>query len=128
VGKKPTAHPAGVVKSHRVGNNQAGVGKTSQRENIAHPAADPVLPTPAKTELKKRGRPSADKRGGWIEFPIKNGKRYPRRRRWKKIDGQWRKVSEGKALELDIMSESEYREYANNRDRARAARRRNRNR
>ena len=74
---------------------------------------------------KKRGRPSADKRGGWIEFPVKSGKRYPRRRQWKKIDGQWRKVSLGKADELELMSEQEYQVYANNRERARAARRKN---
>ena len=116
---------------------QSGVGKTfSERNDFAHPA-NTVLPTPGtggqvaasrggqNAAPKKRGRPSADKRGGWIEFPVKSGKRYPRRRQWKKIDGQWRKVSLGKADELELMSEQEYQVYANNRERARAARRKN---
>ncbi len=109
------------------------MGKTfSERNDFAHPQGDPVLPTPERPAKggqnaapKKRGRPSADKRGGWIEFPVKSGKRYPRRRQWKKIDGQWRKVSLGKADELELMSEQEYQVYASNRERARAARRKN---
>ena len=117
---------------------QIGVGKTfSERNDFAHPTPDPVLPTPStggqvtasgggqNAAPKRRGRPSVDKRGGWIEFPVKSGKRYPRRRQWKKIDGQWRKVSLGKADELELMSEQEYQVYANNRERARAARRKN---
>ena len=118
---------------------QIGVGKTfTERNDFAHPQAD-VLPTPEQggqsfasrggqsTAPKKRGRPSLDKRGGWIEFPVKSGKRYPRRRQWKKIAGQWRKVSLGKATELELMSEQEYKTYAELRDRARAARRKHRN-
>ena len=126
-----------MVVPPRGGQIQIGVGKTfSERNDFAHPA-NTVLPTPGtggqvaasrggqNAAPKKRGRPSADKRGGWIEFPVKSGKRYPRRRQWKKIDGQWRKVSLGKADELELMSEQEYQVYANNRERARAARRKN---
>lgn len=134
VESRPTAHPGGVGKSPPIRGGQIGVGKDSQRESFAHPTGDPVLPTPEqparggqKAALKKRGRPSADKRGGWIEFPVKSGKRYPRRRQWKKIDGQWRKVSLGKADELELMSEQEYQVYAELRERARAARRKHRN-
>ncbi len=129
VGKMETAHTAGVVDLSRRGEQKSGVGKTFQRESFAHPAPADDLPTPErrrggqKDAPKKRGRPSMDKRGGWIEFPVKSGKRYPRRRQWKKVDGQWRKVSLGKATELELMSEQEYREYADKRDRARAARR-----
>lgn len=131
MGAAEVAQPAGVVMLPRGG--QIGVGKTfSERNDFAHPKADPVLPTPERPARggqnaapKKRGRPSADKRGGWIEFPVKSGKRYPRRRQWKKVNGQWRKVSLGKAEELELMSEQEYQVYANNRERARAARRKN---
>jgi hypothetical protein len=130
VGKTPTVQPAGVVDSppSRGGQNN------SQRESFAHPVPAPVLSTPERPAKggqnaapKKRGRPSADKRGGWIEFPVKSGKRYPRRRQWKKKDGQWRKVSLGKAEELELMSEQEYQTYAELRERARAARRKHRN-
>jgi len=125
----------GVGKNPSLRGGQIGVGKDSQRESFAHPTPDPVLPTPEhparggqKDAPKKRGRPSLDKRGGWIEFPVKSGKRYPRRREWRKIDGQWRKVSKGRATELELMSEQEYQAYADRRDRAHAARRKNRNR
>ena len=130
VGKAPAAQPSGVVDipSGRGGQNVLSVNR------FAHPTPDPVLPTPERPARggqsaapKKRGRPSADKRGGWIEFPVKSGKRYPRRRQWKKIDGQWRKVSLGKADELELMSEQEYQTYAELRERARAARRKHRN-
>ena len=135
VGKAPAAQPSGVVDipSGRGGQND------SQRESFAHPTPDHVLPTPEQggqpsvsrggqsAAPKRRGRPSIDKRGGWIEFPVKSGKRYPRRRQWKKIDGQWRKVSLGKADELELMSEQEYQTYAELRERARAARRKHRN-
>ncbi len=130
MGKEPTAQPAGVVEATARGG-QIGVGKTFSERSIAHPTPDAVLPTPPRERAappKKRGRPSLDRRGGWIEFPVKSGKRYPRRRQWKKIDGQWRKVSLGKAAELELMSEQEYQVYAEQRERARAARRKNRNR
>jgi hypothetical protein len=130
VGKIPTAQPAG-VESPSARGGQNGVGNDSQRESFAHPAPD-VLPTPGrggqKDAPRKRGRPSLDKRGGWIEFPVKSGKRYPRRRQWKKKDGQWRKESLGRATELELMSEQEYQVYAEQRERARAARRKSRNR
>ena len=128
-----TTQPAGVVESPRGGQN-LGVGKIfSERNDFAHPTTETILPTPEprrggqKDAPKKRGRPSLDRRGGWIEFPVKSGKRYPRRRQWQKIDGQWRKVSKGKATELELMSEQEYKDYAEQRDRARAARRKYRN-
>ena len=140
MGKASTAQPAGVVAVAARGG-QSGVGKTfSEKNSIAHPNAVALsTPTPEKVSVlptpsggqgasqRKRGRASFDKRGGWIEFPIKSGKRYPRRRQWKKVDGQWRKVSLGRASELELMSEQEYKVYAELRDRARAARRKARN-
>ena len=129
MGKVQAAQPAGVVATAARGG-QTGVGKTFSERNFAHPTPAADLPTPPRTRAalpKKRGRPSLDRRGGWIEFPVKSGKRYPRRRQWKKIDGQWRKVSLGRATELELMSEQEYQDYAQRRDRARAARRKYRN-
>lgn len=54
--------------------------------------------------------------GGWVEFKWRvsaDGARryYPRRMAWQKEAGRWRKVYQGAADHLPIMTEDEYREY-----------------
>lgn len=72
------------------------------------------MPTPSRAGLRKRG--------GWIEFRQKNGRRYARRRAWKKEDGQWRKVFYGRVAEIPVMTEEEYVNYVNQRERAKSIR------
>jgi hypothetical protein len=72
------------------------------------------VPTPTRAGLRRRG--------GWIEFRQKNGRRYARRRAWEKRDGQWLKVFLGRVAEIPVMTEEEYKDYVNNRERARAIR------
>lgn len=80
------------------------------------PLPTPTLPTPPP--LRKGLR----KRGGWIEFREKNGRRYARRRSWQKQDGQWRKVFHGRVGEIPVMSEEQYENYVNERERAKRIR------
>lgn len=72
------------------------------------------LPTPTRKGLRKRG--------GWIEFREKNGRRYARRRSWQKKDGQWQKVFHGRVVEIPVMTEEEYTNYVNERERAKSIR------
>ena len=85
-----------------------------------HPAGSghrekPALPTP--------GRENYRKRGGWIEFRKKNDRRYARRRSWQKVDGRWIKAFHGRVSEIPVMSEEEYSDYVNKRERAKRIRR-----
>jgi hypothetical protein len=72
------------------------------------------MPTPSRDALRKRG--------GWIEFRQKNGRRYARRRAWEKRDGQWVKSFLGRVAEIPVMTEQEYVDYVNKREQARAIR------
>lgn len=73
-----------------------------------------TLPTPSRTDLRRRG--------GWIEFRQKNGRRYARRRSWKKIGGEWRKTFEGRVTEIPVMTEEEYKRYVEQREQAKRIR------
>lgn len=72
------------------------------------------MPTPSRAGLRKRG--------GWIEFRQKNGRRYARRRSWQKVDGQWTKKFHGRVAEIPVMTEEEYTNYVNKRERAKRIR------
>jgi len=72
------------------------------------------MPTPTRAGLRKRG--------GWIEFREKNGRRYARRRSWQKLDGAWRKVFHGRVNEIGVMTEEQYRDYVNEREQAKRIR------
>lgn len=78
------------------------------------PTPDSPLPTPIRKGLRKRG--------GWIEFREKNGRRYARRRSWQKKDGVWTKVFHGRVVEIPVMSEEQYTNYVNERERAKSIR------
>lgn len=78
-----------------------------------------TLPTPTPPTLR---RSDLRKRGGWIEFREKNGRRYARRRSWQKVDGQWAKKFHGRVAEIRVMTEEEYKDYVNNRERAKRIR------
>lgn len=51
------------------------------------------------------------RRGGWIEYRKKNGRRYARRRSWKLVDGEWRKVFHGRVVSLPVMTEAMYQRH-----------------
>lgn len=72
------------------------------------------MPTPSRDDLRKRG--------GWIEFRQKNGRRYARRRAWEKQNGQWVKVFKGREAHIPVMTEEEYKNYVNKRDLAKRIR------
>lgn len=78
------------------------------------PTPDSPLPTPTRAGLRKRG--------GWIEFREKNGRRYARRRSWQKLDGAWRKVFHGRVNEIGVMTEEQYKDYVNEREQAKRIR------
>lgn len=72
------------------------------------------MPTPSRDAFRKRG--------GWIEFREKNGRRYARRREWQKKNGQWVKVFKGREANIPVMTEEEYKDYVNKRDLAKRIR------
>lgn len=72
------------------------------------------MPTPNRANLRKRG--------GWIEFRQKNGRRYARRREWQKKNGQWVKVFKGREATIPVMTEEEYKDYVYKRDLAKRIR------
>ena len=73
------------------------------------------MPTPPTT-------PRPVRRRGWGEFREKNGRRYARRRSWKKIDGEWKKVFGGRVRSIPAMSEKEYKAYVKQREAAKRRR------
>jgi hypothetical protein len=81
-----------------------------------------TLPTPESEVLPTPDRSTVRKRGGWIEFREKNGRRYARRRSWKKVDGQWRKIFEGRETTIPVMTEKEYEYYVAQREQAKRIR------
>ena len=97
--------------------NHAGSGHGSgHRENaaLAHSQQPDPMPTPSRDALRKRG--------GWIEFRQKNGRRYARRRAWEKQNGQWVKVFNGREASIPVMTEEEYKDYVYKRDLAKRIR------
>lgn len=86
------------------------------------PTPKTSLPTPKNGSGQTLDRRKLNKRGGWIEFREKNGRRYARRRQWVKIDGQWKKVFKGRETSIPVMTEGEYKDYVNKRETAKRIR------
>lgn len=103
-----------------VGSGQNGSGQGSGHR-VNRVAAE-TLPTPSAAVMPTPKRADLRKRGGWIEFREKNGRRYARRRSWKKVAGQWRKTFEGRATEIPVMTEKEYEYYVAQREAAKRIR------
>ena len=80
------------------------------------------MPTPAPAALPTPSRAALRKRGGWIEFRQKNGRRYARRRAWEKQNGQWVKVFKGREADIPVMTEEEYKDYVHKREQAKRIR------
>ena len=104
------------------GPGYAPVGVESRSGHGSGHRVNRPLPTPNETPLPTPNRATLRKRGGWIEFREKNGRRYARRRTWKKVDGQWRKTFEGRVTEIPVMTEQEYEYYVLQREQAKRIR------
>lgn len=112
--------PASAAKSGVGRPLKLGVGKAQKRGGQLE---EKSLPTPIAHPQRKRRQ-----RKGWIEFKKKNGKRYARRRSWKKVDGEWKKAYHGRVRSIPVMTEKEYNNYVKQREAAKRRRKRKGNR
>lgn len=112
----PTPNAATTPRSGQNGSGQ----RSGHREKPALAHSQPAAATPAP--LPTPNRAALRKRGGWIEFRQKNGRRYARRRAWEKQDGQWVKVFKGREAAIPIMTEEEYKDYVYKREQAKRIR------